>query len=64
MTALIVALPFVIVGTPIVWDRVVLGKEPKKWPGSSFEGGTFTLEQAGGLQGGTEVKIVPKQNGE
>ncbi|KAF2153263.1 hypothetical protein K461DRAFT_293536 [Myriangium duriaei CBS 260.36] len=32
VTALIVALPFVIVGTPLVWERVVEGKERKVYP--------------------------------
>ncbi|PNS14228.1 hypothetical protein CAC42_6741 [Sphaceloma murrayae] len=62
VTAIIVALPFVIVGTPIVWERVVEGKGPKQRPG--FEGGTFTLEQIGESEGGAEVKVVRKEDGQ
>jgi len=35
LTALIVALPFVIVGTPYVYDRVILGNERKVWTPST-----------------------------
>ncbi|GAM84338.1 hypothetical protein ANO11243_023320 [Dothideomycetidae sp. 11243] len=48
MTALIVALPFVIVGTPLVWERVVEGKERKVYPrpgeAKVAEGGETLLE--------------------